>query len=178
MDACQTGRPEIASALLDHGADYSLGDNEHWTALHYCAVRNRINCVRVLLERASKDPQPERFNRFINQIGKRNRATALQDVGWAGTPEVARLLLHYKPEYDHLDDRRKTPLHHALLSGIGREEVAKLFIEYAAKDTDKDKFWRFINAVDDNGDTAWKVAKRENQSLVLDALMAVGVVDR
>ena len=178
MDACQSGRPDIARALLDYGADYSLGDYENWTALHYCAVRNRINCVRVLLERASKDPQPERFNKFLNQIGKKNRATALQDVAWAGTPDVARLLLEYKPNYDHVDDSRRTPLHHAILNGNGRLEVAKLLIDYAAKDSDEDKFRRFLNAADDKGDTAWKMAMRRNQRPVLDALRTIGVAQR
>lgn len=177
MNACQTGRPDIARALLDNGADYSLGDHANWTALQYCAVRNRINCVRVLLEHAFKDPQPERFNKFFNQIGKQNRATALQDVAWTGNPDVARLLLEYKPIYDHVDDSKRTPLHDVVQSGTGSMEVAKMLIGYAAKDPDKDKFWRFINAVDYKGDTAWKVAKRKNQRLVLDALRAVGVVD-
>ena len=174
MDACQTGRPGIARALLDNGADYSLGDNENWTALHYSAVRNRINCVRVLLEHASKDPQPERFNKFLNQMGKKNRATALQDVAWAGNPDVARLLLEYKPNYDHIDDSKRTPLHHAVQNG--RVEIAKMLIEYAAKDPDRDKFRRFVTAVDGKGETAWVVAAQKNQRPVLDALKAAGIV--
>ena len=39
IDAAETNRPNIITLLLQNGADYSVADNDLFTALHYCVYR-------------------------------------------------------------------------------------------------------------------------------------------
>ena len=177
MDAAQTGRPEILQNLLNHGADYSLLDKDSWTALHYCAFRNRINCVRILLRHASADTQAERFHNFLNQQGGRGRASALHDVARQGASHnsVAKLILEYKTLYDSLDSGKQTPLHHAVAKG--NTELAKLLLEYAGRDEDRGRFKRFVNAKNNQNETAWMAAVKRDQKEVMEALKKTGVLE-
>lgn len=53
IDAAQTNQTEIIDILLDHGADFSIGDNKNRTALHYSVATRDLKLVRFLLERVS-----------------------------------------------------------------------------------------------------------------------------
>ena len=174
MDACETGRPQVARILLKYGADYRLDDGKGFTALHYCAFRNRINCVRVLLEYAHHHQGAKGFEEFINQQGRNNKASALHDAARQGHTDVVKLLLEYKPVYDSLDSGKRNPLHQAI--GTNNADLAKAILEYASRDGDKERLKRFVNAPDENGDTAWKGATRRKMQDVVDALKATGIV--
>ena len=178
MVAAKLGFPKILASLLAHGANYTLADGDSFTALHYSAFRQRTDCVRILLETASADPQSARFRAFLDQQGRKNGASALHDAikPDRGYAEVAKLILKYEPAYDTLDDRQRTPLHRAVATG--NTDIAKLLLELAGKDPDRERFRRFVNARDCNDDTAWKCATRRNQGAVVDALTVTGVLER
>ena len=175
MDACETGRPDIAKMLLDYGTDYTLLERENFTALHYCAARNRIHCVRVLLEHGKNDPDQARFKRFLNQRSSSNKASALRDAVLRGHNEVAKLLLQYGPEYDGIDSGKRTPLHQAL--GTNNADLALKLVEYADKDGDRERVRRLLHMRDENGDNAWNGARRRNMGKVVDAMRKTGLVE-
>lgn len=172
-DAAKTGRPKIANLLIDNGAQWDMVDNGGFTALHYCAFRNRYNVVRVLLERASQGADQERFTRFLNQQGEGMGQTVLHDVAHQGFLDVARLVLKYSPAYDIVDQKQETPLHVALL--MEHVEMAALLVEHARARGDHERLKRFVNARTKSGETAWTIAMERKQSVALDALRATGV---
>ena len=162
VKAAEHNRPFITALLLDHGADYAISDDNDFTALHYSAWRNQIAAVRVLLEKTSKDRTTDagkaKFTRFLNQQSKTNRATALRDAALAKHTDVARLILEYGPSYDPIDSGCRTALHQAL--GTENEELALAIVDYASRDGDKGRFRRFVEARDENGDSALPEAER------------------
>ena len=170
------GRPDIVRRLLEHGADYSIADNDGWTPLHYCAFRNRLDIMRSLLEYAARDKDQKRFKDLLNRQGGRARRTALHDVTLSGHVEVLKILLQYKPIYDLLDDRGGTPLLRAIQEKKIRAEVSRWILEYASKDSDRERFKKFMNKAGGAGDTPWKAANRRGDKVLVDALKATGVV--
>ena len=177
MVAGEHNRFNITGQLLDYKADYALGDNENFTALHWCAFRNHMATVRVLLERTSQDKSEngEKFKRFLNQQGKRNRATALRDATLQKHTDVAKYILEYSPAYDIIDSGKRTALHQAL--GTWNADLANAIVEYASKDSDRERFRRFVYAKDENGDSAWNGANWRKMAVLVERLRATGVVD-
>ena len=177
MDAAEKNRADIIDLLLNYEADYSICDNADFTALHYCAFRNHMAAVRVLLEKTSQDKTDDgkKFKRFLNQQSSNNRATALRDAAIQKHTDVAKYLLQYGPAYDVTDRGKRTALHHA----VGRWDVdfAIALLDYAAKDTDRERFRRFVNAKEENGDTAWAGANRRGFQTLVDRLRRTGVVE-
>ena len=172
MDACETGRPEIARLLLEHGADYKLDNNNGSTALHYCVSHNRINCVRVLLEYARLQLGEQAFGEYVNQQNHSNGTSVLHDAARKGHTDVGKLLLRYQADYEILDNQKRSPLHHATRGG--NREFAKALLERAWEDGDKPRFWRFVNARDGNGDLAWKGVKKDVRDMALNVLGSFG----
>jgi ankyrin repeat protein len=50
MQACRFGRPTVARALLDKGADATITDVHGWNALHWAAYGGSVACAKVLLD--------------------------------------------------------------------------------------------------------------------------------
>ena len=135
MDACESGRPEIARLLLEHGVDYRLDNNNGSTALHYCVSHNRINCVKVLLEYAHLHQGEQGFGEFINQQDHNSGASALHEAARNGYTDVGKLLLRYKPVHDSLDSQKRSPLDHA--TRTHNRELVMALRERAREDGDE-----------------------------------------
>lgn len=162
MDAAETGRPLIIERLLNNSADYTLPDNNGFTALHYCAFRNKRAAVERLLEIASRDRTTnsngqQRFENFLNQKCKGRAVSALCDVATQGHKEVIDLLVNrYGAAYDSVDSQNYSPLHHAY--GRNHPAAAEIILRYAASDTDKQRFRKFVELRDHRNKTVWEVA--------------------
>ena len=178
MDAAQQNNADIIDLLLSYGADYSICDNNDFTALHYCAFRNHMAAVRILLSKTSVDATDngEKFKRFLNQQGKGNRATALRDAAIQKHTDVAKYILQYGPAYDLIDSGKRTALHQAL--GRWDEDLGLALLEYARKDPDRERFRRFVNAKEERGDTVWAGANRRGFHRLVERLKACAVVER
>lgn len=172
MDACETGRPEIAKLLLEHGTDYRVDNGNGSTALHYCVSHNRINCVRVLLEYAHLHEEEQGLGEFINQQAHNNGASALHDAVRKGYTDIGLLLLRYKPVYDSLDSQKRSPLHHA--AQLDNRLLVRALLERAGEEGDKTRFTQFISARDENGDSAWKGTKNAMMEMVMNVLEDLG----
>ena len=163
IDAAERNRPEIISLLLEHGADYSIGDKKHFTALHYCAARNHAAPVRCLLKKASPDKidNGEKFKRFLNQQGGVGK-TALIDAAETNRPEIISLLREYGADYSISDYNNFTALHYCAIRN--HAVFVRCLLEKASLDnTDNgEKFKRFLNQRGKNNrasalcDVAWR----------------------
>lgn len=153
IDACETAHPNIVRTLLDNGVNYTLSDNDNFTALHWCTWRNRQNCIRMVLDLAKRS-EPGRFRKFLNQQGNKNLATALRDAALARHTDMANLLLEYGPDVEIVDKGKRNALHQAI--GTKNLDLAVGLVEYASKDPDKERLRRFVNAQDEREDTAWR----------------------
>lgn len=171
MDAATNNRVGILDLLLKHGADWSLVNNEGFTALHFSAFRNHLASVRRLLETASKNPNPAGFHRFLNQQGKNNRATALRDATSQGHTEVAKLLLQHRADYEICDARGCSPLLHAVRGN--NTELFNILLTQLKDDDDKlekGKLKRALNAKDHSGENIWLGATRRSNQEIMKAL--------
>ena len=118
MIAAEYNRHDIVKMAFDRGAEWSLISNDGWTALHYCAFRNHVDCVRTILERAVVDAKnkndTEAFTKWLNQQGKSNGATAIRDAALQGHTRVVELILTHNPNLEIVDGGGWTPLHDAV----------------------------------------------------------------
>ena len=132
--ATEMARPRMLDILLNvHGADYTLSDNQGFTALHYGAHRNRGECIRHLLECASRDrvSNPQKYMQWINQQSTSNRASALRDGAKQGFPDLVKILLDYGAEWDCVDAAGRTALHYAVERGAS--EMFAALVDAAKK---------------------------------------------
>ena len=123
VDACQNGGPQITALLLDRGADYTIPDENGFTALHFCAFRNKSSTVRVLLDKTVSDrtsPSTEnkaKFFAFLNRAGSSNGRSALCDVAFQNFTHLVRELLEVGADWDCPDKEGMTPAHWACRHG-------------------------------------------------------------
>ena len=119
VDACQNGGSDVTGLLLDHGADYAISDKEGFTALHYCAWRNRGPTVDVLLDKTATDRTSSsasiksKFSSFLNHASISNKRTALCDVACRNFTHLVTKLLEIKADWDCPDVDGRTPAHWA-----------------------------------------------------------------
>ena len=137
VDACQNGGPHVTGILLDHGADYTIPDTWGFTALHYCAWRNRGPTVHILLDKTAPDSTSStsiksKFSTFLNRASTPNRRTALCDVACQNFTHLVRELLEIGADWDCSDNEGRTPAHWACRHGNG--EMYKLLVAAAGFD--------------------------------------------
>ena len=175
IDAAEMNRPNIVTLLLRYGADYSITDNDLFTALHYCVFRNHAACVHRLLEAVSQDrtDNGEKFKRFLNQQGKPNGASALHDAALQNLVEMAKLLLSYGAAWDTYNFRKRSPLSVAV--NWGHVDVAIAIIEHARKSNDDSiaktrRLQRMLDTREETGEKVWEVAREKGLEGILKAL--------
>ncbi len=176
MDAAERDHASIISVLLKApGLDYAILDKDGFTALHWAAYRNNHGAVEALLEFASKDTtnNGQKFKDFLNHCGYANSASAIMDTATAGHWELTKFLLEgYGAEYETYDKSGDTPLHGA----VDRKsyENAKVLLDFASKDKDKQKFNRFLNKAGRSGQTALDRATAGNKGHLMGLLKSYG----
>lgn len=89
MIACRHGQVELASALLEAGAQPGAVDNYGDSALHMAAYAGQFEAARLLLEAAKKAPTKPSLLELPNKMGW----NALHWAAHGGRPGVLALLL-------------------------------------------------------------------------------------
>lgn len=146
-----------------YNADYTIPGNLGFTPLHWCLYRNKKASVHTLLEHASKDPTDngQRFRRFLNHQSHSSGTSALRDACVQGYAHFVDLLCNkYGGTYDHYDNEKLSPLHHAVRSRKG--ECVRILLEYAKKDPDQARMKRWLEARNFRDKTAWGIADERN----------------
>lgn len=179
MDAAETDQSQIIELLLHHGADYTLQDNDGFTALHYCAYRNHRPSVERLLALTSLDKSLNettkalRFQTFLNHQSHTEQVTALRDVAPRGNVEIVDLLLNtYDADYGVVDNNGNSPLH----VGVqwGRLGVVEKLLEYARREGNGERFEGFLGMRNKEGKTAWREAVERERRRMMEKLKRVG----
>ncbi len=114
--AAISGNVQIARLLTAQGAGINTQDNNGSTPLTFAAGRRRIEMVEYLLE-SGADPL----------LQDRRGMTA---IFYAGTPEIAALVLEKGGDVNARSNEGTTPLHNA--AGRGRVELARYLLQHGA----------------------------------------------
>ncbi len=132
MTAAAQGHTQIATVLLDAGANVNATNLRGGTSLMYAVVSGNPETVRILLIRGAN----------INQAGS-NGWTALMIAAAKGRKEIAQILLDHGSEVNVRDMYGWTPLMRAAYEK--RPGVVGILLKHQQVD---------VNAVDDRGETA------------------------
>jgi ankyrin repeat protein len=150
--AAREGRVEIASFLLDKGADLEAKNPTGITPLYLAVVGKRPEVVRFFLDKGANVNAETRFQTtplfaaaesgnvdVLRALIKRKAdvnhvspvfGSALHRAAYMDFPQGAKALLEAGADLKVKDQRGQTPLHQAAM--LGRVAVATLFVEKGA----------------------------------------------
>jgi len=117
--ASREGYVEVASILIEHGADVMAQDKHRSTPLHHASEWGSVVVAHFLVEHGADVTAPD---------GK--GSTPLHKASKMGRAEVARFLLEHGADVMAQYTYGSTPLNEA--SGSGSVEVARILIEHGA----------------------------------------------
>ncbi|MCL2190500.1 MAG: ankyrin repeat domain-containing protein [Treponema sp.] len=150
--AAGKGRPDVAKALLDAGADVDIRDNMGFTPFHLAVGNARMELIKILLD-AGADVNAE----------STGGATALRLLAEGEEfLEVARVLIAAGVNADLQDSDGVTPLHVAII--LGQLEIAKVILPAVKK----------IDAKDKDGTTALHFAAERGRLGIIQAILSAG----
>ncbi|OXU23246.1 hypothetical protein TSAR_000672 [Trichomalopsis sarcophagae] len=109
----------LVGLLLEHAADFQFRDSRGETLLHRAVCYQRIQVIRLLLQRGA-DP---------NVAGSDGRTPLLLAVKCREADKVVALLLRYGVEVTATDSQGRNALHHLASSLVERVELARVLIE-------------------------------------------------
>jgi ankyrin repeat protein len=150
--AAREGRLQIASFLIEKGADIEAKNPTGFTPLFLAVLGKRPDAVRLCLEKgadpngetrfqttplftAAESGDPEIVRLLIEKGAEVNHVSPvfgspLHRAAYMDFPEVAKALLDAGANLSVADQRGQTPLHQA--AQLGRVTVARLFVERGA----------------------------------------------
>ncbi|XP_031562772.1 transient receptor potential cation channel subfamily A member 1-like [Actinia tenebrosa] len=150
--AAKYNHADIASLLLDHGADpsqFNLYDTRKLTPLQIACWFNSLEVVRVLLTSGPKGPEEEGFEqRAIHCAAARGSLKIVEE-----------LLLVGKVDPNAIDKIGFTPLH--IAASRGREKIVKVLVDHGAD----------VTIQDHDGNMPTHIAAREGHAATLKALL-------
>ena len=139
-DAAEYGNTEVATLLLDRGADVNARDNYDNTPLHNAVLYGNTEVATLLLDRgadvAARNNEGYTLSQAVIPISLRADVAAKNNEGY--TPlhyatektEVATLLLDRGADVNAKDNYDNTPLHKVAI--FGNTEVATLLLDRGA----------------------------------------------
>ena len=117
---CRNGRPDIASLLIDRGADVNAADaGKKSTPLHVACTNGHVSVVCVLMDRGAAISATDRSG-----------WTPLHEACFRGRLEIARLLVDRGADVRCANACGNTPLHLACCTG--RVSTALFLVERGA----------------------------------------------
>ena len=154
VDAIQHGRPDIASQLLEAGADVNArGSRALPDALREF---NLLLAIRLIDKGADVRKKDQWGKTPLNTFIETTRNTI--DDHWRDTSVIPTMLLARGADPNEVDDNGATPLHLiASGQGDGAIALATLLLAHGAN----------VNAQQSNGDTPLKLATREEMKELL-----------
>ncbi len=151
--ARETGNVDVATALLDGGADVDARDRFDSTPLELAAWRGFGGVVDLFLDRGATVPtggqEAEALGLFSIEKGlvrlfriladddadlsarNENGGSLLHSASKGGSPEIVEVMLDRGLEIDEQDRYGRTPLHYA--AEMGRLQVVELLVDRGAK---------------------------------------------
>ena len=108
--ASQQGLHEIASDLIDHGANVNRSrEGDGFTPLHFAIMGNHIPIVRILITKGCDVTKPT-FRKNNPDL------TPLQLASLMCRSAIVRMISQHVPDINHLTEEGLSPLHLALLN--------------------------------------------------------------
>jgi len=151
--AAREGQVEIASFLIEKGAELEAKNSTGFTPLFLAVLSKRPEIVRFFLEKgadvnaqtrfqttplftAAESGNGEIIRALIEKGANVNHAnpffgSPLHRAAYMDFPEAAKILLDSGADLKIKDQRGQTPLHQA--TQLGRVEVARLFVDRGAE---------------------------------------------
>ncbi len=162
-EAAERGDLACLKTLLEQDASLVSARWEGATALHYAALRGRLDCINFLLKNgADIDAVDEEFGSspigWANETGKmravdllelRGASMSLRQAAGFGRQEVVEHLLSTSPDLIDIKDGYGTPLHAAVL--WGQYEIVRYLMDAGAD----------MNALTEDGLTALQLAHEQ-----------------
>jgi ankyrin repeat protein len=149
LAALMTEDLDVASLLLQYGADVDVLDNEGWSPLHRASFYGRIDIVLFLLEHRAD----------VNLPGHKH-FTPLPLACTSGDLEISRLLLQNGADVNSRNENCLTPL-----MFVGKHlDLARLLIDNGAD----------MNSVNNEGQTALHVAAHLDSLRIVKFLLESG----
>lgn len=91
LDAAHRNRFNVCRFLLEHGADYTIADNDSNSILHYAAWRDNHESVKSILDAIQNGATETRAN--LLAMKNKNGNTALQEALYRKNSQVVQLLV-------------------------------------------------------------------------------------
>ena len=140
MITCSNGHVNVATYLVEHGANIHLQDKNGATCLHYASERGHIEVVSKLLAVGAKE-NPDYVNARNN-----SGITPLMTTCYNGPMNVATYLVEHGANI-HLQDNDGNTCLHAAAQGGQIEVVSKLLAVGAKENSD------YVNTRNNSGTT-------------------------
>jgi ankyrin repeat protein len=186
--ASRRGYSGVARALLEHGADTGIRDNDNHSPLDRASQKGHVEVVRVLLEHGAD----------VNSSDKNDCVTALHRASGCGEVAIARILLDYGADPTARDNNDRTPLHY--VAEENHAAVARVLLEWGADPNAQDSkirtplhlaswhgyldvVWLLLqhgadtNIRDDEGRTPFQYASARGHQGVMQSLLEHGAED-
>ena len=143
FEACVNNQPDIASQLLDAGANFFISNDQNRTTLQATLEYENPKFIEKLLNKASEDGNSQRFLEFLNSRHGPTGNTALMDC--AARNRLSSLILLLDRGADPLvrNQENVTALHFACRQG--NPSLVKRLMDKALEVTDQAGFYKFIN---------------------------------
>ena len=143
FEACVNNQSDIASQLLDAGANLFISNDQNRTTLQAVLQHENHKLVEKLVNKASYNGDSQRFLDFLNSRHRPTGNTALMDA--AAKNRLLSLILLLDRGADPLvcNNENVTALHFACRHG--NPNLVKRLIDKALEVTDQSSFLNFIN---------------------------------
>ena len=143
FEACVNNQSDIASQILDAGANLFISNDQNRTTLQATLEYENPKFMEKLLNKASEDGSSQRFLEFLNSRHGPTGNTALMDC--AAKNRLSSLILLLDRGADPLvrNNENVTALHFACRQG--NLSLVKRLVHKAREVTDQAGFFKYIN---------------------------------